>query len=125
VLFENDDAPGWDRSFVAFVVEPGVTYHVLASSWGGGGRGPYASTCASASLRPLRGDRTPEPEPTVESDLEPAAPEVEAPSFAELLSGDRSAARALRLLADRSGPVVSTTTVEGSTVVTRTHWPMR
>ena len=125
VLFSNDDAPGWDRSFVAFVVEPGVRYEVLASSFGGFGGGAYR-----LALR-VRADETadaeataPTDDPSAEAPEEAAAP-VEPPTFAELLAATDLLPRALEILAERSGFAVSTSTVDGHALVTRWHLPLR
>jgi len=41
VLYENDDAPGLDRSFVTFVADQGTSYQVVATSWSGLDVGQY------------------------------------------------------------------------------------
>jgi hypothetical protein len=125
VLFHNDDAPGTDRSFVAFVVEPGVTYHVLTTSFGGSDEGAY-----DLDVRRRGGAddlvATPEPEEPEDRAIEPTDLEaVDPPSFGELLQATDLLPRALRLIADRSGLAVSTTTTEAHRTVTRMHWPIR
>jgi hypothetical protein len=123
LLFDNDDAPGTDRSFVAFVAEPGVRYDVLASSFGGFGEGEYR-----LSVR-MRGDAAGVEDPfaeTPEADPVDEAPEpVEPPTFAELLAAADLLPRALEILAERSGFTVSTATLDGNALVTRWHLPLR
>jgi hypothetical protein len=125
VLFHNDDAPGTDRSFVAFVVEPGVTYHVLTTSFGGNDEGAY-----DLDVRRRGGADdpvvTPEPEELEDSAVEPTDLEAIDPlTFGELLQATDLLPRALRLIADRSGLAVSTTTTDGDRTLTRMHWPIR
>jgi hypothetical protein len=124
LLFENDDAPGTDRSFVAFEVEAGVAYHVLATSWGGDHTGAYVLRVRERGAAPAdeaTGAPAPSEEPFVDTEREP----IDAPTFAELLRATDLLPRALHLIADRSGLAVTTTTVEGDRVVTRFHWPIR
>jgi hypothetical protein len=121
LLFDNDDAPGWDRSFVAFEVEPGVRYAVLASSFGGMGEGAYR-----LSVR-VRADGADDPAvetPEVEAAAEPVEP-IEPPTFAELLAAADLLPRALEILAERSGFAVSSATLEDGALVTRWHLPLR
>ena len=124
VLFSNDDAPSTDRSFVAFVAEPGVRYEVLASSVGGFGEGTYR---LSVRLRAEEGAGA--DDPVVESPEVDAAAEaveaVEPPTFAELLAAADLLPRALEILAERSGFAVSSATLEGNALVTRWHLPLR
>jgi len=126
VLFTNDDAPSTDRSFVAFVAEPGVRYEVLASSFGGFGEGAYRlGSRVRADEAAVGEDATPADEP---SDLAPDVEETEAiepPTFAELLAAADLLPRALEVLAERSGFAVSTATLEGNTLVTRWDLPLR
>jgi hypothetical protein len=110
ILFENDDAGGTDRSFVAFEARPGVTYLVVASSWAGFSEGPFEVTATAIAT-----------EPAPEAAAERPAP----PTFAEVLQVTDLLPRALRLVAERSGLYVSTTTVEGSTVRTIGVLPLR
>ncbi len=121
VLFENDDAPGLDRSFVAFIAEPGINYHVLATSWSGFDQGTYRVSVRAADDGP--GDAP----PPVEADAVDEVPAaiVDAPTFAELLAATDLLPRTLRTLADRSGFVTRSTTVEGDVIITRGFWPLR
>jgi len=121
VLFENDDAPGLDRSFVAFVAEPGVRYHVLATSWSGFDTGTYRVGVRAAD------DGSVDAPPPIEADaaIDAPAPVVDAPTFAELLAATDLLPRTLRTLADRSGVATRSTTVEGDVVITRGFWPLR
>jgi len=126
LLFDNDDAPGTDRSFVAFVVEPGVRYDVLASSFGGFGEGAYllsvrtrVDEAAGVEAAP------PADDPFAEAPETEAAEPIEPPTFAELLAAADLLPRALEILADRSGFAVSTATLEGNVLVTRWHLPLR
>ena len=124
VLFSNDDAPSTDRSFVAFVAEPGVRYEVLASSFGGFGEGAYR---LSVRLRADEAATTDDPaaeSPTSEPAAEAAEP-IEPPTFAELLAAADLLPRALEILAERSGFAVSTATLEDNALVTRWHLPLR
>jgi len=126
LLFENDDAPGWDRSFVAFVAEAGVRYDVLASSYGGMGEGDFrlSARVRADDLDPFADE--PEADPFA-IDPEAVAPSeaVEPPTFAELLTAADLLPRTLELLAERSGIAVATTTLEDSSLVTRWFLPLR
>lgn len=110
ILFENDDAGGTDRSFIAFEAQPGVTYLIVTSSWAGFSEGPFEVTASAIAT---------ETDPVTEA--ERPAP----PTFAEVLQVTDLLPRALRLVAERSGLYVSTTTVEGSTVRTIGLLPLR
>jgi len=120
LLFDNDDAPGTDRSFVAFEAEPGVSYQVLTTSFGGFDVGPYAlgvRTRAAAEAAPEAAEAE-----------APAADDgvaVEPPTFAELLAVTDVLPRLLELLAERSGLAASTTTVDDGAAFTRTFVPLR
>jgi hypothetical protein len=124
VLFSNDDAPSTDRSFVAFVAEPGVRYEVLASSFGGFGEGAYR---LSVGLRAEEAAST--DDPVAEGPEADAAAEaveaIEPPTFAELLAAADLLPRALEILAERSGFAVSSATLEDGALVTRWHLPLR
>ncbi len=110
VLFENDDAGGTDRSFVAFEALPGVSYLVVASSWAGFSEGPFEVTATAL---------------VTETTDEAAVERPEPPTFAEVLQVTDLLPRALRLVAERSGLYVSTTTVDGNTVRTIGVLPLR
>ena len=127
VLFENDDAPGWDRSFIAFVAEPGVRYDVLATSFSGMDTGEFRLNVglrASDDTDPFATE--PEADPFA---IDPEAVEpsevVEPPTFAELLAAADLLPRTLALLAERSGIATGTATLEGSSLVTRWFLPLR
>jgi hypothetical protein len=124
LLFDNDDAPGWDRSFVAFEAEPGVRYEVLASSFGGMGEGAYR-----LSVRVRAEETAGADDPVVESPESDAAAEavdvIDPPTFAELLAAADLLPRALGILAERSGFAVSTATLDGNALITRWHLPLR
>ncbi|MBW6454595.1 MAG: hypothetical protein K0A98_01805 [Trueperaceae bacterium] len=125
LLFDNDDAPGTDRSFVAFVAEPGVRYDVLASSFGGFGEGAYRLGVRVRADDAPEADAAPADDPFAEAEeTEPAEP-IEPPTFAELLAAADLLPRALEILAERSGFAVSTATLEGDALVTRWHLPLR
>jgi hypothetical protein len=125
VLYLNDDAPGTDRSFIAFVVEPGITYHVLTTSWGGSDAGSYdldVRIRGGETDAPTAPDTAEREEDVVDAtDLEAIDP----PTFAELLRAADLLPRALRSIGDRSDLAVSTTTLEGNRSLTRMHWPLR
>ncbi len=112
ILFDNDDAGGTDRSFVAFEAQPGLTYLVVASSWAGASEGPFEVSASAVGG---------EPEPTPEAAVERPDP----PTFAEILQVSDLLPKALRLVAEHSGLYVSTTTVEGTTVHTIGVLPLR
>ena len=124
LLFDNDDAPGTDRSFVAFVAEPGVRYDVLASSFGGFGEGEYR-----LSVRVRGDDAAGVEDPFAETPeldvVDEASEPIEPPTFAELLAAADLLPRALEILAERSGFAVSTATLDGNALVTRWHLPLR
>lgn len=121
VLFDNDDAPSWDRSFVAFVAQPGVRYQVLATSYGGWGAGTYR-----LAVTPRADSEAEAPIETAPLVEEPAvADEVEPPTFAELLAAADLLPQALDLLAAHSGPTVTTTVVDGTSSFRRSLWPLR
>lgn len=124
LLFDNDDAPGWDRSFVAFAAEPGVRYDVLASSFGGFGEGTYRLSVRTRTDEPAPADDPFADAPASES-VDEAVEPVEPPTFAELLAAADLLPRALEILAERSGFAVSTATLEGNSLVTRWHLPLR
>jgi hypothetical protein len=117
VLFENDDFGGWDRSLVSFVVEPGVQYRVVASSWSRSDVGRFVVSVEGPSAETA----APEPEPEPVEEVEA----VEPPTFAELLQVTELGPQMLRVLAERSGLATSATTVEGGVVRTRTVIPLR
>jgi hypothetical protein len=128
VLFENDDFGGLDRSVVVFEVAAGVRYRIVASSYGG-----YQAGAIVVDVRDraavLAEAEAPEPdvaeeptEPEVEAEV---APEVEPPTFAELLQATDLLPRALAILAERSGLAVGATTVDGNVVRTVTTIPLR
>jgi hypothetical protein len=126
LLFENDDAPGWDRSFVAFVAEPGVRYDVLASSYGGMGEGEFRLSVRARAADPDPFADVPGTDPFA-SEPEAAEPTetVEPPTFAELLAAADLLPRTLALLAERSGIATGTATLEGTSLVTRWFLPLR
>jgi hypothetical protein len=110
VLAENDDAPWTDRSEIRFESD-GRDLLVGATSWGGGGEGPYRLEVVAGTPVPVE---TPaEPEPTDE------APEVVAPSFAELLPVTEIVPQLLGIVAERTGLSWSVRGVEDGSVVTR------
>lgn len=121
VLFDNDDAPGWDRSYVAFVVQPGVRYQVLATSYGGWGEGAFR--LAATWRADAEADVPAEPAPLVE---EPDAGfAADAPTYAELLAAADLLPQALDLLAARSGMTVTTTVIDGTSSFSRSLWRLR
>ena len=125
VLFENDDFGGLDRSVVVFDVVDGVRYRVVASSFGG-----YATGAITVAVRDraavLAESAAPEPEAPAEPEAPvEVQPEVDPPSFAELLRVTDLLPRALAIFADRSGLAVSSTTVEGNVVRSVTTVPLR
>ncbi len=126
VLFENDDAPGWDRSFVAFIAEAGVRYDVLASSYAGMGEGAYRLSVRAQvdDADPFADAPDADPFATDPAGIDPADLVVP-PTFAELLAAADLLPRALELLADRSGIAITTSTLEGSSLVTRWILPLR
>ena len=126
VLFENDDAPGWDRSFVAFVAEPGVRYDVLASSYGGMGEGEYRLSVRARADDPDPFADVPDEDPfAIEPEVAEPTETVEPPTFAELLAAADLLPRTLELLAERSGIATGTATLEGTSLVTRWFLPLR
>jgi len=126
LLFENDDAPGWDRSFVAFVAEPGVRYDVLASSYGGMGEGDFRLSVRvrADGVDPFADEPDADPFAIDPEAVDPSEA-VEPPTFAELLAVADLLPRTLEILAERSGIAVATTTLEGSSLVTRWFLPLR
>lgn len=110
VLAENDDAPWTDRSEIRFQSD-GRELLVGATTWGGSGEGPYQLEVIAGTPVPV--DPPVEPEPVDD------APEVEAPSFAELLPVTEIVPEALGIVADRMGLNWSVRGVEGGSVVTR------
>jgi len=126
LLFENDDAPGWDRSFVAFVAEPGVRYDVLASSYGGMGEGDFRLSVRvrADGVDPFADEPDADPFAIDPEAVDPSEV-VEPPTFAELLAVADLLPRTLEILAERSGIAVATTTLEGPSLITRWFLPLR
>ncbi|MDF1523758.1 MAG: hypothetical protein P1P87_13195 [Trueperaceae bacterium] len=115
VLFDNDDFGRYDRSLVSFLVEPGVRYRVVATSWSRSDVGRFVVSVEGPSAETA----APEPEPAEEAEA------VEPVTFAELLQVTELGPQALRVLAQRSGLATSVTTVENGVVHTRTTIPLR
>lgn len=125
VLFSNDDFGGLDRSAVLFDVLEGVRYRIVASSYSGSDTGSIV-----VSVRDRAAVLAEAEAPQAEEPVEPEAPvevepEVDPPTFAELLRATDLMPRALAILAERSGLAVSATTVEGNVVRTVTTIPLR
>ena len=110
VLAENDDAPWTDRSEIRFESD-GRELLVGATTWGGGGEGPYRLEVIAGTPVPV--------EPPVEEEPATEEPEVEAPSFAELLPLTEIVPEALDIVADRLGLRWSVSGVEDGVVRTR------
>lgn len=125
VLFDNDDFGGTDLAAVVFDVAEGVRYRIVASSYGGYGTGPIVVSVRdrAAVLAEAAAPEPEEPEaPEVPVEVEP---EIDPPTFAELLQVTDLMPRALAILAERSGLAVSATTVDGNVVRTTTTIPLR
>jgi len=125
VLFSNDDFGGTDLAAVVFDVVAGVRYRIVASSFGG-----FATGTVTVSVRDRAAvlAEAEAPEPAVPAEPEAPAevePEVDPPTFAELLGVTDLMPRVLAILAERSGIAVSATTVEGNVVRTITTIPLR
>ncbi|MFN2322416.1 MAG: hypothetical protein ABR510_05600 [Trueperaceae bacterium] len=125
VLFSNDDFGGTDLAAVIFDVVEGVRYRIVASSFGG-----FATGAIVVSVRDraavLAEAEVPEPvEPEEPEEPVEVEPEIDPPTFAELLGVTDLTPRALAILAERSGLAVSATTVEGNVVRTLTTIPLR
>jgi hypothetical protein len=116
VLFSNDDAPGTDRSFIAFIAEAGVAYHVLASSYGGWGSGVFSLSVRERGAFGMDDGY---------DDMDDVTVIVPAPTFAELLAMTDLLAEALRIVADHAGIATVITTVEGDAAITRMLIPFR
>ncbi len=110
VLAENDDAPWTDRSEIRFQSD-GRELLVGATTWSGGGEGPYRLEVVAGT--PVPAETPAEPEPADD------APEVEAPGFAELLPVTEIVPEALGIVAERMGLNWSVRGVEDGTMVTR------
>jgi hypothetical protein len=122
VLFDNDDAPSTDRSFIAFAVESGIRYQVLATSFGGWQSGNFTLSANeridladAADAAPLPGGETPTDEPTV----------VEIPTFAELLAMVDLLPRSINVIAEGSGLTWSVTRHANGITVTQILFPLR
>ena len=127
VLFENDDFGGLDRSVVVFEAVEGIRYRIVASSYGGYG---FGAIVVSVQDRAAVLAQAAAPQPEAVEPMEPEVPaevepDVEPPTFAELLSLTDLMPRALAILAERSGFAVGATTVEGNVVRTITTIPLR
>jgi hypothetical protein len=113
---------------VVFEVAAGVRYRIVASSFGGYQAGAIVVEVRDraevlAEAEAAEPDVVEEPaEPEAEAE---AAPEVEPPTFAELLQATDLLPRALAILAERSGLAVGATTVDGNVVRTVTTIPLR
>lgn len=123
IMFENDDAPTTDRSFIAFMMEPGIRYQVLASSYGGWQSGSFVLTVNERAVE-ADGDASiaiPEvPEPVEEPEVN-----VDIPSFGELLAMVDLLPRSIDVIADASGLSWSVTRYENGMTVTRIQLPLK
>ncbi len=125
VLFDNDDFGGTDLAAVVFDVVDGVRYRIVASSYGGYGTGAIVVSARDRAALLAEAD-APEPEQPAEPEVPvEVEPEVDPPTFAELLRVTDLMPRTLAILAERSGLAVSVTTVEGNVVRTITTIPLR
>ena len=117
IIADNDDAPDTNRSEIIFVVEPGVSYAVVASSWGGSDVGPIQLTTVVQSM-PDDADEPPVAEEPVEEELE----ELDVPTFAELVAMYDVIGDVLYGVAERTDLATSVSTVEDG--VRRTIWTL-
>jgi len=129
IIADNDDAPDTNRSELRFIVEPGVTYAVVASSWGGNDTGEvilesYVSDWGDAADDPFVDEPVDDgaaPSDELMDDADTSEP-LDVPSFAELVSAFDVVTDGLRALAERLGLASSVTVVEDG--VRRTTWTL-
>jgi hypothetical protein len=128
VIADDDDSPDTNRSELVFVVEPGVSYAVIASSWGGNDVGEvilqsevlsYADDAAPDAEEP-QGD--PQGDPPGDPLGDVVAEDVDVPTYAELVALFDVVTDGLRAVAERVGPSTSLTVVEDG--VRRTSWTL-
>jgi len=124
VIADDDDSPDTNRSELVFVVEPGVSYAVIASSWGGNDVGEVI--LQSEVLSYADDDAAPDAaEPLDEphgDQVDDVADDLDVPTFAELVALFDVVTDGLRAVAERVGPSTSVTVVEDG--VRRTTWTL-
>ena len=122
IVADDDDSPDTNRSELVFVVEPGVRYAVVASSWGGNDVGPVELSSEVLAVDDDPFGDAPADEPLDDPSGAEAADAADVPSFAELVALFDVVTDALHIVADRLGVATSITVVEDG--VRRTTWTL-
>ncbi|TVR91461.1 MAG: hypothetical protein EA416_09675 [Trueperaceae bacterium] len=122
VIADDDDSPDTNRSELVFVVEPGVSYAVIASSWGGNDVG---EVILESEVLSYADDTAPDAdaETPLDEPLEDVVnDELDVPTFAELVALFDLVTDGLRAVAERVDTSTSLTIVEDG--VRRTTWTL-
>lgn len=122
IIADNDDAPDTNRSELLFVVEPGVRYAVVASSWGGNDVGDVVLESSVTDWGDEEGYDEPWDDQDAWGDTLGMSDHVDVPSFAELVRAFDTVTDALRALSERVGVAVGSTVVEDG--VRRSSWSL-
>jgi hypothetical protein len=123
LLFQNDDAPSTDRSFIAFAVEPGIRYQVLASSYGGWQSGNYTLSVSERVEFADAADAAPLPD--ADGPVEDEVTVVAIPTFAELLAMFDLIPSSIDVIAEGSGFSSSVTRHVNGITISRFLFPLR
>ena len=124
IVADDDDSPDTNRSELVFVVEPGVRYAVVASSWGGNDVGPVelSSEVMAVADEPFADEPFADAPPTDAPFGDEVADASDVPSFAELVALFDIVTDGLHIVADHLGAATSITVVEDG--VRRTTWTL-
>jgi hypothetical protein len=123
VLFDNDDAPSTDRSFIAFLVEPDTRYQVMATSFGGWQTGSFSLSVNQRMEILEEGEEALLPD--TEEPLWEPEPVAELPTFAELLAMVDLLPRSIDIVADATSLTWTVTRFENGMTITRILLPLR
>ncbi len=122
VIADDDDSPDTNRSELVFLVEPGISYAVIASSWGGNDVGEVILQSEVVSYGDDDAPAVEAEEPQVDPYDDVVADDVDVPTFAELVALFDVVTDGLRAAAERVGPSTSLTVVEDG--MRRTTWTL-
>lgn len=127
IVADDDDTPDTNRSELVFVVQPGIRYAVVASSWGGNDVGPVELSSEVLAVGDDPFGEAPGDDPLADEPLddpfgEASDAEPDVPTFADLVALFDVVTDGLHIVADHLGPATSVTVVEDG--VRRTTWTL-